>query len=73
MDLRVALSKLLGGIVALGVGFPLGRESPTVQVGGATAAVLGRVGYQSPRHRRQLIAAGAGLDWLRHSTLHLLG
>ena len=60
MDLRVALSKLLGGIVALGVGFPLGREGPTVQVGGATAAVLGRVGYQSPRHRRQLIAAGAG-------------
>jgi CIC family chloride channel protein len=60
LDIRVAFSKLLGGIIALGIGLPLGREGPTVQVGAATAAVLGRVGYQSPRHRRQLIAAGAG-------------
>ena len=60
LDLRVAFSKLLGGIIALGIGLPLGREGPTVQVGAATAAVLGGVGYQSHRHRRQLIAAGAG-------------
>jgi CIC family chloride channel protein len=60
LDLRVAISKLFGGIIALGVGLPLGREGPTVQMGAATAAVLGGVGYQSPRHRRQLIAAGAG-------------
>jgi CIC family chloride channel protein len=60
LNFRVAISKLVGGIVALGVGFPLGREGPTVQLGAATAAVVGRVGYQSPRLRRQLIAAGAG-------------
>jgi len=60
LNLRVAISKLVGGVVALGVGFPLGREGPTVQLGGAVAAVVGRVGYQSPAHRRQLIAAGAG-------------
>jgi CIC family chloride channel protein len=60
LDLRVAFSKLLGGIVALGIGLPLGREGPTVQLGAAMAAVVGGVGYQSPRHRRQLIAAGAG-------------
>lgn len=60
LDLRVALSKLLGGIVALGVGLPLGREGPTVQVGAAIAAVLDRMGIRVARHRRQLIAAGAG-------------
>jgi len=60
LDVRVAVSKLIGGIIALGVGLPLGREGPTVQVGAATAAVLGGVSYHSPRHRRQLIAAGAG-------------
>src|SRR5262249_11176891 len=60
LDFRVALMKLIGGILALGIGLPLGKEGPTVQLGGALAAGLGRVGYQSPRHRRQLIAAGAG-------------
>lgn len=60
LDIRVAFAKLIGGIIALGVGLPLGREGPTVQVGAATAAISGGVGFQSPRHRRQLIAAGAG-------------
>ncbi|MGH9549138.1 MAG: chloride channel protein, partial [Terriglobales bacterium] len=60
LDLRVAVSKLVGGIIALGIGLPLGREGPTVQLGASMAALLGGIGYQSPRHRRQLIAAGAG-------------
>lgn len=60
LDLRVALSKLGAGIVALGIGLPLGREGPTVQVGAAAAAVLDRLGMRSFKNRRQLIAAGAG-------------
>ncbi len=60
LDLRVALVKLLGGVLALGSGLPLGREGPTVQIGSALAATLSRRLPTSPDHRRQLIAAGAG-------------
>jgi CIC family chloride channel protein len=59
-DLRVAVVKLFGGIVALGSGMPLGREGPTVQVGAALAASLERWMPTSPQHRRNLLAAGAG-------------
>jgi chloride channel protein, CIC family len=60
LDLRVAVIKLLGGVLALGSGLPLGREGPTVQIGSALAATLSRRFPTSPDHRRQLIAAGAG-------------
>ncbi len=60
LDLRVALVKLVGGILALGSGLALGREGPTVQVGAALASQLSRWFPTSPDHRRQLIAAGAG-------------
>ncbi len=60
LDLRVALVKLIGGIIALGSGMPLGREGPTVQVGASLAAELSRRVTGSPERRRQLTAAGAG-------------
>lgn len=60
LDLRVALVKLVGGIIALGSGMPLGREGPTVQVGASLAAELSRRVTGSPERRRQLTAAGAG-------------
>ncbi|MCW5316827.1 universal stress protein [Nostoc sp. KVJ3] len=60
LDLRVALVKLVGGILALGSGLALGREGPTVQVSAALASQLSRWFPTSPDHRRQLIAAGAG-------------
>lgn len=60
LDLRVALFKLLGGILVIGSGFPLGREGPTVQIGGALAAQISRWVPTSPAYRRQLLAAGAG-------------
>jgi chloride channel protein, CIC family len=60
LDLRVAAVKLLGGLLVLGSGMPLGREGPTVQIGSALAATLSRRFPTSPDHRRQLIAAGAG-------------
>ncbi|MEA5552815.1 chloride channel protein [Anabaena cylindrica UHCC 0172] len=60
LDLRVALIKLIGGILVLGSGLALGREGPTVQVGASLASQLSRWFPTSPEHRRQLIAAGAG-------------
>jgi chloride channel protein, CIC family len=60
MTLRVAVVKLVGGILALGSGLTLGREGPTVQMSVALAAQLSRRLSQSYDLRRQIIAAGAG-------------
>ncbi len=59
-DLRIVWVKLLGGVYALGSGFLLGREGPTVQVGAALAAQFERWFPTSPQQRRLLISAGAG-------------
>lgn len=60
LDLRVAVVKFIGASLAIGAGFPLGREGPTVQIGAALAAQMSRWTPTSPEQRRQLIAAGAG-------------
>lgn len=60
LNLRIAIVKLVGSILVLGAGMPLGREGPTVQIGAALAAQLSRWVPTSPDHRRQLLAAGAG-------------
>ncbi|MBE9227088.1 chloride channel protein [Phormidium sp. LEGE 05292] len=60
LNTRVALTKLLGGILAIGSGLALGREGPTVQIGASIAAQLSKWIPTSPEHRRQLLAAGAG-------------
>jgi len=60
LDWRIAVVKLVGGTIALGSGLFMGREGPTVQLGAALAATLGKFAPGAKSYRRQLIAAGAG-------------
>ena len=57
---RVLPVKFVGGILAIGSGLALGREGPTVQMGGAVGQIVGGWLRCSPRERRTLVAAGAG-------------
>lgn len=57
---RLIATKLGGGLLALGAGMSLGREGPTVHIGGAVADTFARLFHLPGRTRRQLIAAGAG-------------
>ncbi|HEY5731387.1 MAG TPA: H(+)/Cl(-) exchange transporter ClcA [Anaerolineales bacterium] len=61
LDWRQVLPvKFVGGILAIGGGLALGREGPTVQMGGAVGDAVSRLLKVSGRERRTLIAAGAG-------------
>lgn len=57
---RVLPVKMVGGVLALGSGMALGREGPTVQMGGAVGDAIGRWLNVSTRDRLVLIASGAG-------------
>lgn len=57
---RVLAVKLLGGTLAIGAGLALGREGPTVQMGGAVGAAVADGLRATPRERLTLIATGAG-------------
>ncbi len=57
---RVLPVKFLGGVIAIGSGMALGREGPTVQMGGATGDAISRLLKVSQRERLTLISAGAG-------------
>ncbi len=57
---RILPLKFLGGLLAIGSGMALGREGPTIQMGGACGQWVGRWTRATSRERRSLIAAGAG-------------
>jgi CIC family chloride channel protein len=57
---RVLPVKFFGGILSIGSGMALGREGPTVQMGGAVGDAISRWLKVSPRERLTLISAGAG-------------
>jgi chloride channel protein, CIC family len=57
---RVLIVKMFSGAIAIGSGLALGREGPTVQMGGAVAEGLGRALKVTPQDRLTLTAAGAG-------------
>ena len=56
----IVLVKFVGGVVGISSGLALGREGPTVQMGGAIGAAVAHWLQVSPRERQTLIAAGAG-------------
>ncbi len=57
---RVLPVKFFGGIIAIGSGLALGREGPTVQMGGAVGDAFSRWLKVSERDRLTLMSAGAG-------------
>jgi CIC family chloride channel protein len=57
---RVLPVKFFGGALALGAGLALGREGPTVQMGGSMGAAISDWLEVPTRDRLVLIAAGAG-------------
>ena len=60
MNLKVGLVKLVSGIIAIGSGFPLGPEGPSVQMGGSVAWQMARWLKAPLAFRRVLVAAGGG-------------
>ena len=57
---RVLPVKFICGVLAIGSGLALGREGPTVQMGGSVGAAIADGLKVSPRERLTLISAGAG-------------
>lgn len=57
---RLLPVKFAGGALAIGSGFALGREGPTVQMGASLADLIGTICRITWVDRRILIAAGAG-------------
>lgn len=57
---RVLPVKFFGGLLAIGSGLALGREGPTVQMGGAIGDAISHWLKVPPRERLTLISAGAG-------------
>lgn len=60
MGFRVAMVKLVAGILAIGSGFPLGPEGPSVQMGGSVAWRLAKVLRAPSAFLRVIVAAGGG-------------
>lgn len=58
--LPVLLIKYLGGLLALGSGMVLGREGPTIQMGGSVGKAVGDCTKTTTEQIRVLVSAGAG-------------
>lgn len=56
---RVVWVKYLAGVLSIGGGCSLGREGPSVQLGGGVASQLAGVFGEPKQHRRMAAAAGA--------------
>jgi len=57
---RLIPVKFFGGFLAIGTGFALGREGPSVQMGATIAHLLGTTCGRKGEDCRALLAAGAG-------------
>jgi len=56
---RVAWVKFLAGVISIGGGTSLGREGPSVQLGGAIASNLAELAGEAKQKRRMAAASGA--------------
>jgi CIC family chloride channel protein len=57
---RVAIVKFVGGVLAIGAGLLLGREGPTVHMGGCVGRMIGEKKGADAHGMNTLLAAGAG-------------
>lgn len=57
---RVIPVKFIGGTLAIGSGFVIGREAPTIQMGAVLGHLCGRALRLAPEDRLVLLAAGSG-------------
>lgn len=56
----VLLSKIIGGVLAIGAGMSLGREGPSVQIGACVGQGLSQTSRRTGFESRILMTAGAG-------------
>ncbi|MGE0450455.1 MAG: chloride channel protein [Vicinamibacterales bacterium] len=56
---KVAIGKFITGVLCVGSGHSLGREGPSVQIGGAIASTIGRWMALSPEQVKALVPIGA--------------
>jgi chloride channel protein, CIC family len=60
IGLRIAVVKLVAGILAIGGGLPLGPSGPSIQMGSSVAWSLARLLKAPPAFVRVIVAAGGG-------------
>ena len=60
MNLKVGIVKLVSGVIAIGSGFPLGAEGPSVQMGGSVAWQIGAWLKAPKSFTKVLVSAGGG-------------
>lgn len=56
---RLLPVKFIGGVLSIGSKMVLGREGPTIQIGGNLGEMLGEIFFLNRKRRDSLIAAGA--------------